>query len=95
MFFTTAQHRIISFGPYSLSRACSAQVPRCALGGRRYGLGIGQKESMDPTITLTSQCAVGSWEEARAVAHQVGSSVWWTAVVCFLCILMSLSRHEN
>ena len=43
----------------------------------------------------TTQNVPGALEEARAVAPQLGSSVYLASVVCLLCILILISSERD
>ena len=74
--FITAQHRIISFRPYSLSGVllCPVTLP-VRSGWTALWVRDSQKESTSPTNFQTTQCDPESLEEARAEAPQVVFSV--------------------
>ena len=60
------------------------------------GKGWFRKRAIGPDPTPpTTQRVPGALGEARAVAPQVGSSVYWASAVCLLCLLILISWHEN
>ena len=84
-------------GPPGLTGPAPPSDPLGALGclgamGKRWL----RKEPLSPVpIPPTTRCALGVLGEARAVAPQIGSSVYSASVVCLLCILILLSSERD